>query len=157
MPHPIRLEWNRFLKTRCLPSTCEFTRLPWWLRQWSVCLQCRRPGFNPWVGKIPWRRKWQPTPVLLPGKFHGQRSLVGYSPWDGKESDTTERLHSLCVNSQATVGPQQLLQVQFIQQWEGWSYLLSLSPSVVSSGSVLGLGIKDQHQPQGTRSPRVPE
>ena len=41
----------------------------------------RRPGFSPWVGKIPWRRKWQPTPVLLPGKFHGLRSLVGYSPW----------------------------------------------------------------------------
>ena len=39
------------------------------------------------------RRKWQPTPVLLPGKFHGQRTLVGYSPWGHKESDTTERLH----------------------------------------------------------------
>ena len=44
-------------------------------------LQCRRPGFNPWVRKIPWRRKWQPTPVFLPGKSSGQRSLVGYSPW----------------------------------------------------------------------------
>ena len=42
-----------------------------------------------------WRRKWQSTPVLLPGKSHGWRSLVGYSPWDRKESDTTERLHSL--------------------------------------------------------------
>ena len=52
-----------------------------------------RPGFNPWVRKIPWKRKWQPTPVLLPGKSHGQRSLVDYSPWDRKESDTTERLH----------------------------------------------------------------
>ena len=47
--------------------------------------------------KIPWRRKWQSTPVLLPGKHHGQRSLVGYSPWRRKESDTTERLHSLSV------------------------------------------------------------
>ena len=37
--------------------------------------------FDPWVGKIPWRRKWQPTPVFLPGKSHGQRGLVGYSPW----------------------------------------------------------------------------
>ena len=46
-----------------------------------VCLRCGRPGFYPWVGKIPWRRKWQSTPVLLPGKSHGQRSLVGYSPW----------------------------------------------------------------------------
>ena len=59
----------------------------------SVCLQCGRPGFDPWVGKIPWRRKWQPTPVLLPGKFHGPRSLVGYSPWGHKQLDTPERLH----------------------------------------------------------------
>ena len=57
--------------------------------------QCGRLGFDPWVGKIPWRRKWQPTPVLLPGKFHGQRSLVGYSPWGRKELDMTEQLHSL--------------------------------------------------------------
>ena len=45
--------------------------------------------FNSWIGKIPWRRKWQPTPVFLPGEFHGQRSLAGYSPW-GLESDTTD-------------------------------------------------------------------
>ena len=60
------------------------------------CLpQCGRPMFDPWVRKIPWRRKWQPTPVFLPGKFHGWRSLVGYSPWGRKELDTTERLHFL--------------------------------------------------------------
>ena len=57
------------------------------------CLQCRRPGFDPRVKKILWRRKWQPNPVLLLGKSHGRRSMVGYSPWDCKESDTTERLH----------------------------------------------------------------
>ena len=68
----------------------------------------RRSGcrFNPWVGKIPWSRKWQPTPVFL--SLHswggleyprGQRSLVGYSPWGRKESDTTERLHSLTPSS----------------------------------------------------------
>ena len=45
-----------------------------------------------WVGKISWRRKWQPTPVLLPGKSHGLRNLVGYSPWGRKESDPTEEL-----------------------------------------------------------------
>ena len=49
-----------------------------------VNLQCRRPGFDPWVGKIPWRREWQPTPLFLPGEFHGQRRLVGYSPWGCK-------------------------------------------------------------------------
>ena len=59
----------------------------------STCLQWRRHRFNPWVRKIPWTRKWQPTPVLLPGKFHGWRNLVGYSPWGHKEPDTTELLH----------------------------------------------------------------
>ena len=49
-----------------------------------------RHRFDPWVGKIPWRRAWQPTPVFLPGESHGQRSLAGYSPWGHKESDTTE-------------------------------------------------------------------
>ena len=44
--------------------------------------------------KIPWRRKWQPTPVLLPGKAHGERSLVGYNPWGHKESNTTEHEHT---------------------------------------------------------------
>ena len=56
---------------------------PWGLLQWlrwqRIRLQCRRPGFDPWVGKIPWRREWQPTPVFLPGKSHGQRNLEDYS------------------------------------------------------------------------------
>ena len=47
----------------------------------------QQKGFDPWVRKIPWRRKWQPTPVFLPGKSHGWRSLVGYSLWGGKESE----------------------------------------------------------------------
>ena len=47
-------------------------------------------GFSPWVGKIPWRRKWQPTLVFLPGKSHGQRNLVGYSPKGPKEMGKTE-------------------------------------------------------------------
>ena len=46
--------------------------------------------FDPWVGKIPWRRAWQPTPVFLPGESHGQRSLVSYSPQGSKESDTSD-------------------------------------------------------------------
>ena len=50
------------------------------------------PGSNPWIGTILWRRKWQPTPVFLPGESHGQRSLVGDSPWGHKESDTAEQL-----------------------------------------------------------------
>ena len=52
----------------------------------------RSHKFDPWVGKIPWRRKWQPTLLFLPGKSHGHRSLPNYSPWCCKESDTTEQL-----------------------------------------------------------------
>ena len=55
----------------------------------SQCRRHKRCRFNPWVRKIPWRRQWQPTPVFLPGESHGQRSLVGYSPWCLKESDMT--------------------------------------------------------------------
>ena len=66
--------------------------LPWWFRWYRICLQWERPGFDPWVGEMPWRREWLPTRVFLPGESHGQRSLGGYSPQHSKESDTTERL-----------------------------------------------------------------
>ena len=59
-------------------------------QQKRIYLPSRRYGFSHWVGKIPWRRAWQPTPVSLPGESHGQRSLVGYSPRGRKESDMTE-------------------------------------------------------------------
>ena len=59
----------------------------WRLSWWRTRLRCRRHGFDPWVGKIPWRRERLPTPVLWPGESHGL-----YSPWGHKESDTTERL-----------------------------------------------------------------
>jgi len=55
-------------------------------------LPAMQETFNPWVEKIPWRKKWQPTPVFWPGKSHGQRSLVGYSPCSHKESDTTDQV-----------------------------------------------------------------
>ena len=62
--------------------------LPWWLRGYRICLQCRRSEFNPWAGMIPWRREWLSTP----GEIHGQRSLVGYRQWSHKELDMTEWL-----------------------------------------------------------------
>ena len=70
--------------------------LPWWLTsKESTCnagATCRRRGFHPWVMKIPWRRKWQPAPVFLPGEFYGRRSLSGgYNLWGQKELDTIER------------------------------------------------------------------
>ena len=67
-------------------------------------MQCGRPGFDPWVRKIHWSRKWQPTPIFLPGEFYGQKSLVGYSPWGRKESDKTE-LRTLSFLLQVTHKP----------------------------------------------------
>ena len=58
-------------------------------QQKRTCLQRRRHGFNHWVGKISWRKAWQPIPVFLLGKSHEQRSLACCSPWSRKESDTT--------------------------------------------------------------------
>ena len=73
---------------RGFPGGTEVKNLP------AVQKNCRKHSFDPWVGQIPWRRKWQPTPVFLPVKFHEQRSLVGYSSWDRKELDTTKQLNN---------------------------------------------------------------
>ena len=84
----LKHKWNPALK-RCSKrchnylSYKHISQLPWWLSGKEPASQCRRHkthGFSPWVGKIPWWRKWKPTPIFLPGKSHGQRSLVGYSP-----------------------------------------------------------------------------
>ena len=64
-------------------SACQYRKL-------------ERGAFDPWDGKIPWRSKWQPAPVVLPGKSHGQRSLAGYSPWDCKELD---RIQCACARA----------------------------------------------------------
>ena len=61
----------------------------------KICLQCRRPRSDPRVGKIPWRREWQFTPVFLPGESHGQRGLVGFSPCGCRESSMIKGLHCL--------------------------------------------------------------
>ena len=81
------ISWNKEVMRPqgCVLRECdwgslEFGGLPWWLSGKESFCQCKRHGFDPWAKKIPWRRKWQPTPVSLPGESHGQRSLVGYSP-----------------------------------------------------------------------------
>ena len=85
-----------------------------------VCLQCERPGFSRWVGKIPWRRKWQPTPVFLSGESHGQRSLVGYSLWGHKEPDTDrETSFSLSILNNPI---EECLPYWKIQLYMAWSY-----------------------------------
>ena len=76
--------------------------LPRWLsgrESTCQCRRCQRHGFYPWIGKIHWSKKWQPTPVFLPGEFHGQKSLADCSPWGLKESDSTEhsRARTVCM------------------------------------------------------------
>ena len=65
-----------------------------WHRVYLKYRRCRGCKFDPWVEEIPWGRKWQPTPVCMPGKSHGQRSLMGYSLWDHNESDPAEHMHT---------------------------------------------------------------
>ena len=97
----------------CLASIVIF---PWWLKRQRICLQCGRPRLDPWVGKIPWRRVWQPPPVFFLGEVHGQRSLVGYSPRCHREPDTAEWL-TLSLSS--WIAPRQWREegVQFESCW----------------------------------------
>jgi len=68
------------------------------------CRRSKRCAFGPWVRKIPWSRKWQPAPIFLPEKSHGQRRLVGYSPWGLKELDITERSSTYTTRTHTKAG-----------------------------------------------------
>ena len=70
----------------------------WQFRWQRTCLQCRKPGIDTLIRKIPWRRIWLATPLFLPGDFHGQMNLAVYSPWRCKESDTSDGLSTLLSN-----------------------------------------------------------
>ena len=105
----------------------------------STC-QYRRPrkqGFDPCVRKIPWRRKWQPTPVFLPGKFHRQRILAGYSPWGCKESDTAEHTYTQMLP---------IITVLFVIFLTGSVLYYPISNSILSE---IILNPMDPHFPQG--------
>ena len=84
------------IKNTCLQIENVIFSLPFYskwaslVNQTIICLKRRRHGFDPWAGKMPWRRDWLPTPVFLPGEFHKQRRPVSYSPWGCKELDTTD-------------------------------------------------------------------
>ena len=73
--------------------------------------RCKRHGFDPCVGKIPWKRAWQPTPGFLSGESHGQKNLMGYSPQLCKESDTTEATQHACTHVSVNLPPQNFLLV----------------------------------------------
>ena len=96
----IQILWEKHCKRKYvhiyiggeMESSTETYGLPWEFRWERICPQCRRLVFHPWVRKMLYRREWQPTPIFLPRESLGQRSLVGYSPWDCKELDTSEQL-----------------------------------------------------------------
>ena len=95
-----------------------------YLQKYSICLRWRRPRFNPWVGKSPWRREWQLITVFLTGESHGQGSPTGYRPWGCKESDTTEQL-TLSILTIATVF-----------SWKKKRYLLNIYTVIYTKDNV---------------------
>ena len=128
---------------------------PRWLKGKESAYQSRRCRFNPWVRKIPWRRKWQPTPGFLPGKFHGQRSWAGYSPWGCKELDRAEQLstHTYpgntgrqdihCSFLMGLVGEYSLLGLVNLAAFQQWVFLVFLC----FSNGFFFCGVNSQHQP----------
>ena len=92
----LKYKRKRVLRVAFYMPLARPARLPRWPRGKASACQCRRCKFDPWVRKIPWRRKWLPIPVFLPGISHGQRSLVDYSPWGhGRVRHDLETKHSL--------------------------------------------------------------
>ena len=95
------LEWGAIAFSVWVVSVWEMpyrecTGLPWWLGGKEFTCQCRRCRFNPWVGKIPWRRKWQPTPVFLSVEAYGQRSLGGLQSMESQrvEHNSATKQHA---------------------------------------------------------------
>ena len=100
----------------------------------------QRPKFNPWVGMIPWRREWHPTPIFLLGEFHGQSSLAGYSQWGHKKSDMTERLthtHVIILSSLAYCQCKKYLQPKRGQLCFIWQEFLGQAASQVALRELL--------------------
>ena len=101
-----------------------------WLRgkeSTCQCRKCRRCGLDLWVRKIHWSRKWQPTPVFSHGKFQGQRSLAGYSPWGCKQSDTTEQLNNNFLDINTLVVGFKLSTTSLLNSWKYKLVLISSS------------------------------
>ena len=114
--------------------------LPLWLSGKESTCQCKRHSFNPWVGKIPWRRKWQPTSTYLPGKSHGQRNPVGYSPWGHKRvrQDLTTKQQQRVTHAQTNISTlserdKMVLVMMMTGQWPVHSYWVHTLPGVLQA------------------------
>ena len=138
-----RLDTKHFILDYIIYTKYRY-RQRWQLPRWfsdkeSICQyrRCRRCGFNPWVEKIPWRRKWQSIPVFLPGQSHGQRSFKVYCQWGRKELDTSEQLRG-SISSVQLLSCVQLLATP-------WAAARQASLSITNSQSLLKL--QDAIQP----------
>ena len=108
--------------------------LPWWRRWLRIHLQYRRPGINSWVGKIPWRKAWQPMPVILAWRIPMDRGAWQRSSWSCKETDTTERLSTRSKEIQLYIYT--YLVFKFFSHL-GHYRILSRVPHVIQSSKVL--------------------
>ena len=82
--------YSAIKRTKILPFAARASQVVLEVKNTPASAGNKTLGFTSWVGKIPWRRGWQPSPIFLPGESHGQRSLVGYRPWGCRESEMTE-------------------------------------------------------------------
>ena len=133
-----------YLEPVCFSIRQVINGLPWWFSGKESTCQCRRCMFDPWVAKIPWRRKWQSTPVFLLGKSHGQRSLAGYRPWDHqvRYACTTKHAHTINVLQSVWILPttkqRNVNEEEFLQRFmwtKHWWALWHTLPSLIAEGS----------------------
>ena len=125
------------LQHSCLENPMDGGALLTWLSGKESTYQCGRVSFNLWVRKIPWSKKWQPTPVFLPGKFHGQRSLADWSPWGRNYSDMTEKLSTIFYNSAIILSEWVLNQLSYRKNrarllWASSYHILSIDQYIIS-------------------------
>ena len=119
------------MHVKCL-TLQHLAGFPWLSGKESVC-QCRRHEFDSWVRKSPWRRKWQPTPVILPGRARGQRSLAGYSPRGRKRTG-----HNLEINSSNSASSWPDISTASLALTQEFIACTSLTRKQVQRGRVLG-------------------
>ena len=134
--------------------------LSWWHSGKEPTCQYRRhkrSSSDSWVHKIPWSRKWQPTPVFLPGKSHGQRSLAGYGPWGPKESDMTEhtctnRVHDLGWPWPASSSRRILVPGIEVGSWQWEHEILATDQWSVTRPWLFGFAEKNSHKEKSSET-----
>ena len=121
-----------------------YWELPWWLSGKEFTCQSRRCGFDLWVRKTPWRKKWQPIPVFLPGRSHGQRILAGYSPWGHKKvrHDLVTKQQQHCIEHRGPFRNILIITIFRANRWEKWKQWQTLFSWALKSCETVTAAIK---------------